>query len=885
MDERLSLLFREVADLPREERQSVFAARKVSPELRAEVESLLASDAREGHAVTECIGQAAEQAVHANAAGLGGSCGPYRLVRLLGSGGMGAVYLAERSDGEIQQRVAIKMLRVGADRPSWQERFLRERQLLAYLNHPSVARLLDAGHTDQGQPYLVMEYVEGEPIDVRVASRSLRENLRLFLNVCEGVAHAHQRLIIHRDLKPSNIVVDASGQPKLLDFGIAKLLDESADQTQTLEPLLTPSYASPEQIRGGVQTTATDIYSLGAVLYKMLTGRSPHETGTGELQAIDIVAGTRDIAAPSRVKPGLPADVDSILLKTLRRQPEERYVSVEALASDIRAFLESKPVQARSGDTWYRATRFLRRRWLPVAASAVALTGLSVGYYAADRERVVAQRRFSETRQLANKLFEIERSASEFAGSTKTRQLIVDTALDYLRRLAADAQGDPTLAVELANAYIQVAHVQGGPSSRNLGHTEQAWESLRMSETLLQSALRRQPQNRAAAFLAASIANDRMVLTSLKGGRRDLSRRAEVLRYARQSEAWLEKSDVGPADLVQADRALDMYRNLGDQYLQARQLDDALRVCRRAAALARACNAREHLGMIAWVTAEVYQARGDLDDALRAIRESAALTDPHQAPGVTGMAGAFAHVLIWEGRILAQPDGISLGRPEEAVEALDHAFRMMDEVVHVDRSDQTSRGRLGMAGVALGAVLRQSDPSRALQVYDHTLVHLRETENNVNQRLEIDSLAGSSTVLTRLGRLAIARQRLDTALQRLNELHLYPADQVALGSSAYKTLRALAGLEAAGGRLGRAIEIDRKLLDQVKAAKIEPETSLEDATDLSSLYGELAGLHRRAGESDAAAMTSALRLQLWQNWARKLPGNAFVLRQWAASQY
>ncbi len=265
MDEQVSLLFREVADLPRAERENVFAVRNVSPELRAEVESLLACDSLSDHSVTECIGQAAVDAARVSAEGVLRSCGPYRLIRILGSGGMGAVYLAERNDGEIEQRVAIKMLHAGADRPGWQERFLRERQLLAYLNHPSVARLLDAGHTGQGQPYLVMEYVEGAPIDATAAGKSLREQLTLFLKVCEGVAHAHRHLIIHRDLKPSNILVDPSGQPKLLDFGIAKLLDETSDQTKTVERLLTPGYASPEQLRGAIQTTATDVYSLGAV--------------------------------------------------------------------------------------------------------------------------------------------------------------------------------------------------------------------------------------------------------------------------------------------------------------------------------------------------------------------------------------------------------------------------------------------------------------------------------------------------------------------------------------------------------------------------------------------------------------------------------------------
>src|SRR5690348_3806988 len=246
MDERISPLFREVADLPPAERESVFATRKIPPELRSQVESLIASDASIDRSVTECIGQAAGAALRAKAGGASGFCGPYRLIRLLGSGGMGAVYLAERDDGEIQQRVAIKMLRAGADRPSWQERFLRERQILASLNHPGIARLLDAGRTAARQPYIVMEYIDGTPIDVFAARLPLRERLQLFLEVCDAVSYAHRNLVIHRDLKPANILVNADGRPKLMDFGIAKIIDAGLDQTQTRERLMTPEYASPE---------------------------------------------------------------------------------------------------------------------------------------------------------------------------------------------------------------------------------------------------------------------------------------------------------------------------------------------------------------------------------------------------------------------------------------------------------------------------------------------------------------------------------------------------------------------------------------------------------------------------------------------------------------
>jgi serine/threonine-protein kinase len=321
---------------------------------------------------------------------------------------MGAVYMGERADGEIQQKVAIKLLTAEGHRVGWRDRFLKERQLLASLNHPSIVHVIDAGHTGDGRPYLAMEYVDGVPIDLYAERIELHDRLALFLHVCDAVSHAHRRLIIHRDLKPSNILIDASGQPKLLDFGIAKLLEETGDPTQTVERLLTPSYASPEQIRGAIQTTATDIYSLGAILYKLLTGRSPHESEAGTSQAMDIIAGKREIEAPSRVNPDVPTDLDYIAKKALRPEPEERYASVEAFASDIRAFLEFRPVEARSGNAWCRTRKFLRRYWVPVTAAGLVIISLSVGLGMANRERATAQRRFADVRQLANKLFDID---------------------------------------------------------------------------------------------------------------------------------------------------------------------------------------------------------------------------------------------------------------------------------------------------------------------------------------------------------------------------------------------------------------------------------------------------------------------------------------------
>lgn len=534
MDSEVRRLFHELADLPVSDRQRILTERAVTPELRAELESLLNFDSAGHYNLTDCVSDTAKQVLSSASNAAPQYCGPYRLVRLLGSGGMASVYLAERTDGEIQQQVAIKLLRTEAHRAAWRERFLKERQVLASLHHSSIVQVMDAGRTEDGRPYLVMEYVAGVPIDVYAAKAGLRDQLTLFLRVCEGISYAHSHLVIHRDLKPSNILVDVSGQPKVLDFGIAKLLDETGDPTQTVERLLTPNYASPEQLRGIAQTTATDVYSLGAVLYKLLTGRSPHETETHTSQAIEVVAGTRQIPSPKRLNPELPADLNYISGKALRIEPEERYASVEAFASDIRAFLESRPVQARSGDTWYRTRKFLRRYRIPVTAAALVVASLSAGLYVANRERVTAEHRFAQLRQLSNKVFELDRTLMALPGSTAARESLVSASLEYLEGLAPQAHGDLDLMQELGDAYDRVANIQGVPTGLNLGQFKQAEANLKKADVLTDSVLASRPRNRAALFSSAEIAHDRMILAESE------NRRVEARSYAQKAGLQLE---------------------------------------------------------------------------------------------------------------------------------------------------------------------------------------------------------------------------------------------------------------------------------------------------------------------------------------------------------
>ncbi|MFK2877549.1 protein kinase domain-containing protein [Rhodanobacter hydrolyticus] len=338
----------------------------------------------------------------------------YRLVRRVGEGGMGVVYLAEREDDGFTQQVALKVLNASAiGSPTLLERFVRERQLLARLEHPGIARLLDGGVLTDGQPFLAMEYIEGERIDAWCAHRglALRERVQLFLKVCAAVEYAHRNLVIHRDLKPANILVDAQGEPRLLDFGIARLIDEQAIEstlTVTGQHALTLAYASPEQIEQQPLTTAVDVYGLGMVLYQMVAGRRPWQhISTPHQLSQAIVAG--EIVPPSRsAKTGdgtrypVPADIDAIVLKALRRQAGERYASVAALAADLRNWLAQRPVAARRGQRLYRTRRFLQRNRWPLAAAAALLLSVLVGLFASlySLHQARLQQRLAEQRQL-----------------------------------------------------------------------------------------------------------------------------------------------------------------------------------------------------------------------------------------------------------------------------------------------------------------------------------------------------------------------------------------------------------------------------------------------------------------------------------------------------
>jgi non-specific serine/threonine protein kinase/serine/threonine-protein kinase len=403
---------------------------------------------------------------------------------------MGVVYRAERADGEFEQEVAVKLVREGVVGGEAVRRFRRERQILARLEHPNVARLLDGGVTEQG-PYLVMEYVRGEPIDAYCEAHrlSLDERLELFATVCDAVHAAHRELIVHRDLKPENVLVNDRSGVKLLDFGIAGLLEEPHGGATTAHfgaRPMTLQYASPEQLRGELPGTPSDVYSLGVLLYELLTGVPPFALAGKPPFEIARIVGESEPALPSsrisevgprgvptsarRWRAALTGDLDIIALKALRREPRLRYESAAALRDDVRRYLERRPVEARPHSTRYRLSRFVRRHALSVAASGTLIAILATTAFVAYSQARAASGRFRDVRALANALlFDLHDEVRDLPGATAAREKLVSRALTYLGLLSAEAEGDRELQLELAAAYEQVGLVQGDPHYTNLG--------------------------------------------------------------------------------------------------------------------------------------------------------------------------------------------------------------------------------------------------------------------------------------------------------------------------------------------------------------------------------------------------------------------------------
>ena len=575
------------------------------PELREEVQSLLRShdQADSGFLRDPAVGVLSGVASAVGPVRIGRRIGAYNILEEIGRGGMGEVYRAIRADGEFDREVAVKLVQGGLDSQFILERFRHERQILAGLDHANVARLLDGGTTEDGTPYLVMELVDGVPIDryCEIHRLKIADRVRLFLDVCAAVQYAHQHLVIHRDIKPGNILVSADGVPKLLDFGIAKLTDPTSTAQTTLVRPMTPEYASPEQVKGESITTATDVYSLGVVLYQLLTGRNPHHPETHSPHEVARMIVEEEPARPStlvqrdesegkgiawpepatRWSHELSGDLDNILLKALRKEPDRRYSSVEQFAADLRRYLEGRPVLARK-DSWrYRTGKFVQRHVVIVAATVIVILTLALGMVTTLREKRVAESRFNDLRKLANSLiFEIDDSIADVPGSTAARTLLVNRALEYLDNLARQAKGDASLQMELATAYERVGDVLGYPFSANLGEPARALESYEKATKILETLSTSRPTD---LKVKQALANNYIRVANVLEAKGDLP---GALASVRKAVLIVEAlADSGLKDAEEADQYAGSY------YITARLLSKtgdsaaALENYRRAASI------------------------------------------------------------------------------------------------------------------------------------------------------------------------------------------------------------------------------------------------------------------------------------------------------------
>jgi len=876
MDERwarLQDLFAAASALPPAERERFVAEQTGSDdELRRQLESLLAAESDPGTRFDRAVGSVA--AVVAKGPSPQKTVGVYQILGELGHGGMGAVYLAERADKQFQKKVAIKMARFAAESDLLLQRFQHERQILATLEHPNIARLLDGGETDDGMPYIVMEYVEGLDLCKFAEQRklNLRARIEIFLKVAAAVQHAHQSLVIHRDLKPSNILVTESGEPKLLDFGIAKLMEPGvtgfAPHTSTGMQMMTPDYASPEQVRCRPVTTASDVYSLGAVLYELLTGAKAHPITEYSATEIDRIICETPVERPSRAATrtgsdarALEGDLDIIVLKAMHKEPQRRYDSVAHFADDLRRYLNGLPILARGDSPAYRATRFLQRHRIAAVAAALLLVTLIGGIVAtswqARQARLEAQRadlRFRQVRQLANRfLFDFEEQIRRLSGSTPAREMVVNTARQYLDSLASESSTDPELRYELAAAYVKLGDVQGGARGANLGKGDDAKVSyaraIDIGQALLNSGVRE-------TRLLETLIRAQRSLGLLEG--RTGSEAGVQSYFKRLNEsAALAAEMVGKdnRDLAGLRLQSSIFRELGEYHadlghpaLSSENYRRALPLYEEVARRDSSIPAQRGLLLIQQRIADAVAFSGDMEGARAMYQKNAEdwarlAAAPKAGPSEQrSLLGAY---LAW-GAILGDPESLNLGLYDEAQKVTAKAVEIGRRLSEADPQNRTAKSDLSRAEAQLGHTLLPTNPSAAIE-------HLRRA---VALAHELHKGAPGDRVFRRdyLGfRADLARAQSRSALLAV----LKELEAIERPSTPIAMLRA-------------AIQRDLgppHAIEALKTAEPHLRKSLEgmDAVYVLSRYYQAAGEHAKAR-------------QLWTEWLTQHPDSDFAKR-------
>ena len=731
---------------------------------------------------------------------VGETIGKYRITGDLGSGGMGSVYLAVRSDGAFEQKVALKLIKRGMDSDAILRRFSNERQILASLDHPNIARLLDGGTTEDGRPYFVMEYVCGEAIVdyVRRHSLGLSERLDLFREVCSAMAYAHQNLVIHRDLKPSNILVNTAGVPKLLDFGIAKLLRlETAAQTATQYAVFTPEYASPEQIRGENLTTATDIYSLGVILYEVLTGARPFAFKDKNLGQILQTATSAEPVRPSDQhvadaqpemiaapfpRAQLRGDLDNIVLKALRKEPERRYSSVEQFAEDIRRHLRGLPVLARHSTWRYRAERFIRRNPVLVGAVAIIFLTLIAGITAttilarrAETERQKAERRFNDVRAITNSLiFEVNEKIDE--SPIKARELLVTRTIQYLDKLASEAGDDVSLRSELAASYEKIGDVQAFHYGSGTGNTAGALENNEKALAVRSAIAVIEPDNVPHKL---ALASSYLKIADLST---TLGRTSTALEKYELGVATIEAAEkLSPADAQVKRELAKAYAKFGQGILRSGSISKALANYEKAVTLMVVLSAsdaadlrllhgvsvyKNYAGFAKLEMGSAVEAFKDFEEGLRIDRQIWE-TDRESMENLRNLASSE----LWVGYALR-----ALRRYDESRSHIERALDIQNQLHELDKSNIGDVNSLADAHLELGWTESDGGTSRLAVEHFEKAISLYELvadhdSHNLSARHQISfTRRHLADALVRDGRTARAVQMYTSTLKETEEL-------------------------------------------------------------------------------------------------------------------
>ena len=865
---RIERLFDELAELPRaSQAEALEALRDSDTELADLLERMLANDGQASDRIAGAIGSVAADLTQP-AEWIGHRFGPYEAVREIGRGGMGIVFEAVRADDEYRKRVALKIAPGWRAYPGLVERFRAERQILAELETETIARFLDGG-TENGVPYFVMEFVDGEPITDFCARHDLqvRERLLLFRRVCEGVSFAHERLVVHRDLKPANILVTTDGTPKLVDFGVAKLLDEAGDSstTATSFPAWTPDYVSPEQVRGRPVSPRTDVYSLGLVLYELLCGERGQQGDTSSLLALDRSVCERQPAAPSDrarrrgargIARQLAGDIDTIVLKAIRKEPDERYSSVAAFTEDIERYLDDRPIRARDVGSAERAVKFVRRHRTAAGFLAVLAGTAAAGIVSTIRQAKRAERRFQQVRSLANTfVFDVHDAIAHLPGSTEARRQIVSTALTYLESLRTDAADDPGLLREMAAAYEKIGTVQGHPTSTNLGDTAGALASYASALRLLEPLVAK--GDILAEQLRVSVLHRDAVVRRARGDRTEAIaafdkawNAAERLRALRPDHPEvLELAGAVASDMARVCFELrDLERSrfyAGEAMAIAQAVFDG--APEQPTSIDGLATAHSAAGMAVLATGQPEAAAAHFRQVV-SLRRRLVSRDPENAEYRRALVVGCGHL----SDVLAFRPGENLGDVEGAITALLEAADLCEWARARDPKDRRALYDLANARVRLGALFAEHEPPRLSDAE----VELGQALSAVHELLAQDPGAIGyknvlAAVLRRLGEVLDMSGRPNEAAVQL-ERAVAVATAMLEGSTG-PTMRGivavsqarLARIHAAGGNIEAAVAVAAAAAENLGAPGAgAPVLIAGGYLQLGDAYAELA---RRAG--------------------------------------